>query len=68
MEAPTVADAPVPGADVRIGVLVAMPSDGPPERWAPLDPEEAEVPEVFIGVMQCTVGEERAEKDVWGGP
>lgn len=55
---PTVLDAPEPGADVRIGVLIAMPCEGQHlSMWTPDDPVDAEVPEVCVGVLECTVAE-----------
>lgn len=55
---PIVADAPGPGDDVRVGVLIAMPCEGPQlAMWAPDDPIDAEVPEVYVGVMECIVAE-----------
>jgi len=61
---PVVADPPPAGADVRLGVLIAMPTETP-EQWSPEDTEEAEVPEVYFGVMECVVREEIV-LDKWG--
>lgn len=58
MRLPTVLDAPEPGADLRVGVLIAMPCEGQQlAMWTPVDPIEAEVPEVYVGVMECTAKE-----------
>lgn len=66
MEPPVVADAPEPGTSLRVGVLIAMPCEGEgAARWTPMDPVEAEVPEVMFGVMECLVEGEAAR--AYGG-
>lgn len=56
MEDPVVGDVPDPGMALRVGVLIAMPCQSE-ARWTPVDPDEAEVPEVMLGVMECVVCE-----------
>jgi hypothetical protein len=72
MSPPTVAEVPPPGSDVRVGVLIALPCEGMGKAWAPLDPEEAEVPEVCLGVMEAyvveeggVVGDQSSGGDIW---
>lgn len=55
MEPPVVGEVPGPGTEVRVGVLIAMPSEGGASRWTAVDPDEAEVPEVMLGVMEGVV-------------
>lgn len=58
MEPPIVGEVPEVGTEVRLGVLIALPCEGEgASRWTPMDPVEAEVPEVVVGVMECVVGE-----------
>jgi hypothetical protein len=59
MEKPVVGEMPDPGTSLRVGVLIAMPCQSE-ARWTPVDPEEAEVPEVMLGVMECVVSEKNA--------
>ncbi|KAL7424697.1 hypothetical protein Q5752_000381 [Cryptotrichosporon argae] len=55
--APTTYAVPDAGTHVVLGVMIALPVPDVEERkWFPLDPEEAEVPEVVLGVMACRVG------------
>ena len=50
---------PEDGEDLTVGVMIAMPVEGrAAEKWDVDDPEEAEVPEVCLGVMECTVRSE----------
>lgn len=52
---------PPPGSDVSVGVLIALPfedRDGASDRWVLENGEdEAEVPEVCLGVMRSTIRE-----------
>lgn len=43
--------------EVVLGVVIAMPVEGKAlDRWdLEQDPEQAEVPEVYLGVMSCQV-------------
>ncbi|CAK9780753.1 hypothetical protein CC85DRAFT_287217 [Cutaneotrichosporon oleaginosum] len=59
MEKPVVGDIPEPGTALRVGVLIAMPCQSE-AQWTPVDPDEAEVPEVMLGVMECVVSEKKA--------
>ena len=48
---------PEDGEEVVVGVLIAMPAEGrEADMWdVEEDAEDAEVPEVCLGVMDCTV-------------
>ena len=48
---------PEVGEEVMLGVLIAMPGEGQNDMWDPEDVEEAEVPDMALGVIECTVRE-----------
>ncbi|BEI82987.1 hypothetical protein CcaverHIS002_0308550 [Cutaneotrichosporon cavernicola] len=56
MQKPIVGEVPDPGTALRVGVVIAMPCEAG-ARWTPVDPEEADVPEVMLGVMECVVSD-----------
>lgn len=57
MSAPVVADAPPVGSEVRLGVLIALPCEGM-ASWSPVDHEDADVPQVCLGVLEAYVVDE----------
>ena len=50
-------EAPGDGAEVTVGVMIALPVEEGKgaEKWSVEEEEEAEVPEVCLGVMECRV-------------